>query len=103
MDFWKQTLAGLPVFELPSDYPRPPVLTFRGDTETSSYPRALYKGLKALGQQEDATLFMTALAGYIALLYRYTGQEDVVVGSPVSGRTHKDHESLVGTFVNTLV
>ncbi|HZI18010.1 MAG TPA: amino acid adenylation domain-containing protein [Pyrinomonadaceae bacterium] len=104
LDFWRRRLAGLPpLLELPTDRPRPPVQTFRGGHETVELDGGLAEALKALSRREGVTLFMTLLAGLQALLYRYTGQEDIPVGSPVSGRTTAETENLIGFFVNTSV
>ena len=102
--YWKQQLAGaLPVLELPTDRPRPAVQTFRGARQSLRLPASLIQPLNALSQQEDVTLFMTLLAAFQTLLYRYTGQEDILVGSPIAGRTWTELEGLIGFFVNTLV
>ncbi|MFE1744077.1 amino acid adenylation domain-containing protein [Coleofasciculus sp. H7-2] len=102
--YWKQQLGGAPpVLELPFDYPRPAVQTFQGASESQLLPKTLSHRLKALSQQENATLFMTLLAAFKILLYRYTGQEDIVVGSPVAGRNRRDIEGLIGFFINTIV
>ncbi|HEX3131877.1 MAG TPA: amino acid adenylation domain-containing protein, partial [Thermoanaerobaculia bacterium] len=99
VDWWREELAGAPVvLELPTDRPRPAVQSFRGAVETFSIP-----DLGGLARREGATLFMVLLAGAQALLGRYTGQQDVLVGSPVAGRDRAEVEGLVGLFVNTLV
>ena len=77
--------------------------TFRGATETVSIPGELAEAIRVLGQREGATLFMTLLAAFEVLLLRHSGQEDIVVGSPVAGRNRSDIEGLIGFFVNTLV
>ncbi|MGH7579405.1 MAG: condensation domain-containing protein, partial [Gemmatimonadales bacterium] len=101
--YWRGQLAGAPaVLELPTDFPRPRAQSYRGDTEKRLLSRALLESLKALSQQEGATLFMTLLAGFQLLLSRYTGQEDIVVGSPIANRTRIELEHLVGFFVNSL-
>jgi amino acid adenylation domain-containing protein len=102
--YWKQHLGdGLPVLELPTDRPRPPVQTFQGARQALMLPASLTAALKALSQQEGATLFMTLVAAFQALLFRYTGQTDVVVGTPVAGRIRVETEGLLGFFVNTVV
>jgi aspartate racemase len=104
LGYWKRQLAGkLPVLELPADRPRPAVQSFRGARAAHALPASLVESLKALGRQENATLFMTLLAGFQALLARCTGLEDVIVGSPVANRNRAETEGLVGLFVNTLV
>ncbi len=102
--YWKQALAGAPpVLELAADKPRPAVQSFRGATEIFQLPEKLLEPLKSLGRQEQATLFMILEASFVALLHRYTGQEDILVGTPMSGRTHSETESLIGCFLNTIV
>jgi amino acid adenylation domain-containing protein/FkbH-like protein len=101
--FWKKQLAGAPaVLELPTDRPRPAVQSYRGATCSRLLSRNLVERVAALGQTEGATLFMTLLAAFQTLLARYSGQEDIVVGSPVAGRNHAEVEPLIGFFVNTL-
>ncbi|HEY2737238.1 MAG TPA: condensation domain-containing protein, partial [Thermoanaerobaculia bacterium] len=97
--YWRQRLAGAPgVLELPADRPRPPVQSFRGATLALAVPA----GIASLARSEGATLFMTALAAFAALLGRFTGQMDLVVGSPVANRTAAGLDDLLGFFVNTL-
>ncbi len=104
LTYWKQQLAGAPeVLELPTDHPRPPVQSFRGEHQRLALSESLTEGLKALSQQEGVTLFMTLLAAFQVLLHRYTGQDDIVVGSPIANRTFTAIEQLIGFFVNTLV
>ncbi len=100
---WKERLAGAPtVLDLPTDHPRPAVQSFRGAQASFQAPRALTEQLRALGQQEQASLFMTLLAAFQALLARYTGQEDIVVGAPTANRNHAETEPLIGYLVNML-
>ena len=102
--YWKDELAGAPqVLELPSDKPRPAVQSFCGASEAFHLPLRVLEPLKSLGRQEQATLFMTLLAGFMALLYRYTGQDDVIVGTPISLRTHSETENLIGYFLNVVI
>jgi amino acid adenylation domain-containing protein len=102
--YWKKQLAGAPDrIDLPTDRPRPAVQRYRGATETVWFSTELLKGLHSLGQSEGVTLYMTLLAAYQSLLYRYTGQEKIVVGSPIANRTRAEIEDLIGFFVNTLV
>jgi amino acid adenylation domain-containing protein len=103
LSYWSRQLTDLPVLELPTDRPRPPVQSFRGREHSISFPKTLTEGLSELSRREGATLFMTLLAAFQVLLARYTGQEDVVVGSPIAGRTDVETEGLIGFFVNTLV
>lgn len=101
--YWKQQLKNLPNLHLPTDRLRPAVQTFRGAKTSFCIPTHLTKALKALSQQEDVTLFMTLLAAFKTLLYRYTGSKDIVVGSPIANRNRMEIEELIGFFVNTLV
>jgi amino acid adenylation domain-containing protein len=103
LSYWRKQLAGLPVLELPTDRGRPPVQSFRGADHLISFSKSLTEGLRDLSRREGATLYMTLLAAFQVLLARYTGQEDVVVGSPMAGRTEVETEGLIGFFVNTLV
>jgi amino acid adenylation domain-containing protein/non-ribosomal peptide synthase protein (TIGR01720 family) len=102
--FWRKQLAGeLPVLNLHTDRPRPAVQTFRGAAEALRLDAQLTERLKALSRANDATLFMTLLAAFKALLYRYTGQEDLLVGSPTAGRHSAQFAPTVGYFVNPVV
>ena len=102
--FWKTQLADAPaLLELPTDRPRPALQSFRGAQQIVYFSPQLRDELKAFSQREGVTLFMTLLAAFNALLTRYTGQEDLVVGAPLAGRTRTETESLIGFFVNTLV
>lgn len=104
LDYWRRQLADAPPgVELPSDHPRPPVQTYRGALQTWEIPQALSQKLERLGHQEGATPFMTLLAAFKVLLFRLTGQADVVVGTPIAGRNRPEFESLIGFFVNNLV
>jgi len=104
LDYWKQQLAGLPpLLELPTDRPRPPVQTYQGSYQTFVLPENLSQAIKDLCQQEGVTIFMVLLAAFQTLLCRYTGQEDISVGSPIANRNRAEIEGLVGFFVNTLV
>ena len=101
--YWKKQLGGASVLELPTDHPRPPVQTFRGSKQCFFVPKSLTERLKAISREEGTTLFMTLLAAFQTLLHRYTGQDDIIVGSPVAGRNRTDVEGLIGFFVNTLI
>ena len=102
--YWKKQLSGsLPVLELPSDRPRPARQTFRGASQSLVLPKRLTDELKTLSQRERVTLFMTLLAAFQTLLSRYTGQEDILVGSPIANRKGIETEALIGFFLNTLV
>ena len=104
LDYWKRQLAGAPTrLDLPTDRPRPAVQTFRGSSRQLELSPELTQGLKALSLREKASLFMTLLAAFQVLLFRYTRQDDIVVGSPIAGRNRGEVEGLIGFFVNTLV
>ncbi|RKI05722.1 amino acid adenylation domain-containing protein, partial [Corallococcus praedator] len=104
LGWWKQQLAGAShVLELPTDKPRPAVASRRGDAVTVHLPRALSEQVEALAQREGATPFMVLLAAFQSVLHRYSGQDDVLVGSPIANRGHAETEGLIGFFVNTLV
>jgi aspartate racemase len=103
LDYWKSRLAGLPTLELPTDRPRPAVQALRGKSQRFSLPSGLTEELNVLGRREGATLFMTLLAAFQALLHRYSGQDDIAVGTPNAGRGRLELEGLIGFFVNTLV
>ncbi|WP_224242167.1 non-ribosomal peptide synthetase [Hyalangium gracile] len=103
LSWWRSRLDGeLPVLNLPTDRPRPSVQTYRGETLAMTLDAALVEQLRRLSQRSGATLFMTLLSAFKVLLYRYSGQEDIVVGVPVAGRTQAEFEKLIGFFVNTL-
>jgi amino acid adenylation domain-containing protein/non-ribosomal peptide synthase protein (TIGR01720 family) len=102
--YWKQALAGAPAaLDLPTDRPRPPLPSHAGGRRTTTFPAELLAALKELSRREGVTLFMTLLAGFDVLLHRVTGQTDVVIGSPIAGRTRTETEPLLGFFINTLV
>jgi len=102
--YWRQKLARAPgVLNLPFDHARPPVQTFEGASEYFTLPAGLSAQLDDLSKREGVTLYMTLLAAFQTLLHRYTGEEDVLVGSPTAGRTRVEFERLIGNFVNTLV
>ena len=102
--YWKKQLQRAPsVLQLPTDRPRPIVQSYRGANSSRLLPKELCAQLHALSREEKVTLFMTLLATFQILLYRYTNQEDIVVGSPIAGRNRDEVEHLIGFFVNTLV
>jgi amino acid adenylation domain-containing protein len=103
LEYWRQRLEALPVLELPTDRPRPAVQRYRGAAHSFALSGSLTAGLRRLGRSEQATLFMVLLAGFKALLSRYSGQADVVVGAPIAGRSRPELEPLIGFFVNSLV
>ncbi|RYZ42189.1 MAG: non-ribosomal peptide synthetase, partial [Myxococcaceae bacterium] len=104
LSWWKDTLAGASgILELPTDKPRPTVLTSEGATMQVRIPLALSEQVEAFARRENVTPFMVWLAALQTLLHRYSGQDDVLVGSPVANRHHAETEGLIGFFVNTLV
>ena len=104
LSYWKQQLAEAPeVLDLPADHARPRLESFRGEAHSLVLSESISRGLRELSQQSGTTLFMTLLAAFKTLLYRYTGQTDIVVGTPVANRIRVELEPLIGFFVNTLV
>ncbi len=103
LSYWKRQLADLPALQLPTDRPRPAVQTHRGARQELVLPKLLTEALKELSRREGVTLFMTLLAAFQVLLSRYSGQEDIAVGSPIAGRNRAEIEGLIGFFANTLV
>ncbi|BAY09129.1 non-ribosomal peptide synthetase [Calothrix sp. NIES-2098] len=104
LDFWKNQLAGAPtVLELPADRPRSPIQTYRGASQALSLSSTLSAALTTLSRQQGVTLFMTLLAAFGSLLHRYTGQSDILIGSPIAGRNRAEIEQLIGFFINTVV
>jgi acyl carrier protein len=101
--YWRQQLAHLPMLNLPTDRPRPAIQTFRGASQSFALSLALTERLYRLSRQADATLFMTMASAFTTLLYHYTGQTDIVLGTPIANRTRVELEDLIGFFVNTLV
>jgi amino acid adenylation domain-containing protein len=100
---WRKELEGAPeALDLPSDRARPALQTYRGAREPVTLPSELHAALRALSRRAGATTFMTLLAGFTALLARWSGQDDVVVGTPVAGRARRESEGLIGLFMNTL-
>src|SRR5213078_2621218 len=99
-----QQLGGNPpVLDLPADRPRPAVQTYRGAHEPLAVSKEVSESLKQICRQSGATLFMTLLAAFKVLLCRHSGQEEVIVGTPIAGRSRAELEGLIGFFVNTLV
>jgi len=105
LGYWKKQLADLPALQLPTDRPRPVVTSanFRGAHETLIIPKTLTNALQELSKREGVTPFMVLLTAFQVLLARYTGQEDIVVGSPIANRNRAELEPLIGFFVNMLV
>ncbi|MCF2146968.1 amino acid adenylation domain-containing protein [Desmonostoc muscorum LEGE 12446] len=101
--YWQKQLNGISVLNLPTDRLRPAVPSYRGAKQFLELPHSLTQALEALSSQEGVTLFMTMLAAFQTLLYRYTQQEDIAVGSPIANRNRSELEGLIGFFVNSLV
>ncbi len=103
VSYWKKQLDGAPVvLDLATDRPRPPIQTFAGARRYTALSESLVQRLRALSNREGVTLFMTLLAAFDVLLWRYSGQDDVVVGTPIAGRNRSELEGLIGFFANTL-
>jgi natural product biosynthesis luciferase-like monooxygenase protein len=103
VEYWKNQMQGAPaLLELPTDRPRPPLPSHRGDTVEMRLPAELMRRLKEVSARERVTLFMMLLAAFDVVLHRHSGQTDVVVGSPLAGRDAAEMEGLVGFFINTL-
>ncbi|MEH2172557.1 amino acid adenylation domain-containing protein [Nostoc sp.] len=104
LDYWKQLLKNAPtLLELPTDRPRPAIQNYRGAVQYIELSNELSQAIANFSRQEGATLFMTLFAAYVTLLYRYTGSDDIVVGTPIANRDRTELEGLIGFFVNTLV
>jgi amino acid adenylation domain-containing protein len=103
VEWWRERLGGAPpALELPTDRPRPAVASSRGAAHVFRVPAEVARGLRSLARREGATLYMVTHAAFDLLLSRWSGQEDLVVGSPIAGRTEMGTEGLIGFFVNTL-
>lgn len=104
LEYWRRQLGGvLPILQLPIDRPRPPIQTYRGVYRFFQLPPQLSVEIESLSQREGVTLFMTFLAAFKTLLYRYSGQEEIIVGTPIAGRSRVEILGSIGCFVNTLV
>ena len=101
--YWKEKLKNVSVLELPTDYQRPQIQSARGALRNFEIDATLSGELHTLSRKEGTTLFMTLVAGFTILLYKYSGQTDICVGTPIANRPQKELENLVGFFVNTLV
>ena len=102
--YWKKNLAGAPpLLEIPTDFPRPNLPSGGGSLEPFSFTRQKLQALNDLARREEVTFFMLMMAAYNTLLYRYSSQEDILVGTPIAGRHRMELENLIGLFVNTLV
>lgn len=103
LDHWKETLARAPSrLELPTDHTRPAARGYHGDHQSRMLGMQLRKGLEALGREGDGTLFMVLLATFATLLHRYSGQDDIVIGTPFAGRNRSELEAMIGYFINPL-
>ena len=103
LSYWQKKLEGHTTLQLPIDFPRPQVQAFEGGQIVSTLPGSLVSGIKSLSNHKDATMFMTMLASFNVLLYRYCHQDDIVIGTPIANRNHFEIEDLIGFFVNMLV
>jgi amino acid adenylation domain-containing protein len=103
MSFWTQQLSSLPTLELPCDFPRREVQGFEGETQYFIFPARLTRDLREFARAHSVTLFQLLFAGFNALLQRYTGQDEIVIGEPIANRNHVELEPLIGFFVNSLV
>ena len=101
--YWKSKLDGVATLQLPADYSRPLIQSSRGATRSFNISRVLSAQLAGLSHNQGTTLYMTLLAAFKVLLHRYSGQEDICVGTPVAGRDQQELEGLIGVFINTLV
>jgi amino acid adenylation domain-containing protein len=102
VEYWRRQLEDAPILDLPTSYSRPPSPTYRGALHSFLVPVELREQLKRLANSEQATTYMVLLSAFLVLLHRYTGQKEIVVGSPVAGRNRPETEHLIGFFVNTL-
>lgn len=103
LSYWRSRLsAALPVLDLPTDFPRPVTQAFEGALRTITIPTATVQQLRELGMDHGATLYMVLLAAYQTVLHRYSGQDDIITGSPIVGRNHNETEGLIGYFNNIL-
>lgn len=104
LTFWKTRLSGaLPILELPSDHPRPSIQSFQGARRGVDLGRTLTSAVKILSREQEVTSFMTLLAAFQILLYKYSGQDEFIIGFPINGRTHPELQNLIGLFASTLV
>jgi len=102
-EYWLNVFSGeIPLLVMPIDYPRPPIQSFEGDYFDFEFSETLSKRINRLTLKRETTLYMVLLAIYTILLSKYSGQEDIVVGTPIAGRPHTDLENIIGFFVNTL-
>lgn len=102
LTYWQKQLTGASLLDLPTDYPRPPMQTYRGAKYSFKLPHSLALSLKQFSQSQGVTLFMTLLTAFASLLGRYSNQDDIVIGSPIANRNRPELEGLIGFFANTL-
>lgn len=103
MSYWKRRLGGeLPLLELPADHPRGTRPSLSGGTHRFTISGNVTEDLEKISRESDATLFMILLTAYFILLHRYSGQDEIIVGSPIANRNHSDLENMIGVFINTL-
>ena len=103
LDYWRQQLAEVPLLQFPTDRPRPALQSYRGERLSIALSEQLTDQLKVLSRKQNATMYMTLLAAFQTLIHRYTGEDDIVVGSPIANRNRHELETLIGFFINTLV
>lgn len=103
MDYWRQQLSGLPVLTMPPDLSRPRMLGFKGAHLDTAVPANVSAGARVLATREGVTLFMVTLAAFATVLGRHSAQEDIIIGTPVAGRSRAEVEPLIGLFLNTVV
>src|SRR5262249_54752897 len=104
LPYWKKKLANAPsMLDLPFDHPRPAMHSYSGSKVALDISSHLNLNLKQYSRQKGATIFMVLIAAFKALLYRYTGQGDILIGTPIAGRNRSETEDLIGLFINLLV
>src|SRR5690349_1280644 len=104
LEYWREQLAGAPfILDFPTDFPRPPIQNFQGARVYVSYPKSLLDGLKELSRREGVTMFMTLMAAFKTLIYRYTNQPDLLISTPIGTRLRPETENVVGYLLNLLI
>src|SRR5205085_9465379 len=103
LEYWTKQLKDLETLQLPTDHARPQIQTVRGASQRITIEESLFRTLRDIAGRQGATLYMVLLAGFVALLHRYTGQREIVIGTPIANRNRPELESLIGLFVNMLV
>jgi len=102
-EYWLKAFDGeIPVLNLPTDFPRPSLQSFEGDRITYSINKEITEGIRRIVKETGTTMYMVLLSGFNILLSKYSGQEDIIIGSPIAGRHHADLDNIIGMFVNTL-